>query len=211
MAKKPEPKEEPTLSNLPMPQSDTPLVIDLPDGQKLVVGKLEEGSVIEVATWRGTGRPDSRTNRLMLGMSKSQNSSSTQPTKNSDPNITNSKKQDNYDSEAKTQKLFKFNIPFVGSKSVKLPRISSKNLNKFNLKAVFENLSKTKDKLLVKSKELAPVESVAELDVDQWLANIKRDAEAKVSKKITLEKSRQRNTGAKKPGISKNSPKKAKR
>ena len=95
MAKKPEPKEEPTLSNLPMPQSDTPLVIDLPDGQKLVVGKLEEGSVIEVATWRGTGRPDSRTNRLMLGMSKSQNNSSTQPTKNSDQNITNSNTQDN--------------------------------------------------------------------------------------------------------------------
>ena len=66
MAKKPEPKEEPTLSNLPMPQSDTPLVIDLPDGQKLVVGKLEEGSVIEVATWRGTGRPDSRTNPARL-------------------------------------------------------------------------------------------------------------------------------------------------
>ena len=211
MAKKPEPKEEPTLSNLPMPQSDTPLVIDLPDGQKLVVGKLEEGSVIEVATWRGTGRPDSRTNRLMLGMSKSQNNSSTQPTKNSDQNITNSNTQDNYDSEARTEKLFKVNIPFVGSKSVKLPRISPKNLNKFNLKAVFENLSRTKDKLLVKSKELAPVESVAELDVDQWLANIKRDAEAKVSKKITLEKNRRGNTGVKKPGTSKNSSNKAKR
>jgi len=46
-----------------------PLVIDLPDGQKLVVGNMVEGSVIEVATWRGTGRPDSRTSRLMLGMS----------------------------------------------------------------------------------------------------------------------------------------------
>jgi Mg-chelatase subunit ChlI len=30
---------------------------------------MAEGSVIEVATWRGTGRPDSRTSRLMLGMS----------------------------------------------------------------------------------------------------------------------------------------------
>ena len=48
---------------------DHPLVIDLPDGQKLVVGNMVEGSVIEVATWRGTGRPDSRTSRLMLGMS----------------------------------------------------------------------------------------------------------------------------------------------
>jgi hypothetical protein len=48
---------------------DQPLVIDLPDGQKLVVGNMVAGSVIEVATWRGTGRPDSRTSRLMLGMS----------------------------------------------------------------------------------------------------------------------------------------------
>ena len=48
---------------------DQPLIIDLPDGQKLVGGNMVEGSVIEVATWRGTGRPDSRTSRLMLGMS----------------------------------------------------------------------------------------------------------------------------------------------
>ena len=46
-----------------------PLVVDLPEGQKLVVGNLDPGTVIEVATWRGTGRPDSRTNRLMLGVS----------------------------------------------------------------------------------------------------------------------------------------------
>lgn len=57
------------VSQLPIPISDSPLVIDLPDGQKLVIGKMAEGSVIEVATWRGTGRPDSRTSRLMLGMS----------------------------------------------------------------------------------------------------------------------------------------------
>ena len=46
-----------------------PLVVDLSEGQKLVVGNLDPGTVIEVATWRGTGRPDSRTNRLMLGVS----------------------------------------------------------------------------------------------------------------------------------------------
>ncbi len=57
------------VSRLPMPPSDSPLVIDLPDGQKLVLGNMAAGNVIEVATWRGTGRPDSRTSRLMLGMS----------------------------------------------------------------------------------------------------------------------------------------------
>jgi hypothetical protein len=58
----------PRVSKLPLPISDSPLVIDLPDGQKIVVGKMVQGSVIEVATWRGVGRPDSRTSRLMLGM-----------------------------------------------------------------------------------------------------------------------------------------------
>ena len=62
------------ISTLPLATIDTqaPLVIDLPDGQKLVVGNLDPGTVIEVATWRGTGRPDSRTNRLMLGVSESE-------------------------------------------------------------------------------------------------------------------------------------------
>lgn len=61
-------KSTPKVSKLPLPISDSPLVIDLPDGQKIVIGKMTQGSVIEVATWRGVGRPDSRTSRLMLGM-----------------------------------------------------------------------------------------------------------------------------------------------
>jgi hypothetical protein len=69
MAKKSQVPPAPEMTSLPMSGGDSPLVIDLPDGQKLVVGNLAAGSVIEVATWRGTGRPDSRTSRLMLGMS----------------------------------------------------------------------------------------------------------------------------------------------
>ena len=65
--KKPE-KSTPMVSKLPLPLTDSALVIDLPDGQKIVVGKMTQGSVIEVATWRGVGRPDSRTSRLMLGV-----------------------------------------------------------------------------------------------------------------------------------------------
>ncbi len=56
------------VSKLPLPITDSTLVIDLPDGQKIVIGKMTQGSVIEVATWRGVGRPDSRTSRLMLGV-----------------------------------------------------------------------------------------------------------------------------------------------
>lgn len=72
MAKKPQVPAAPEMTALPMSGGDSPLVIDLPDGQKLIVGNLAAGSVIEVATWRGTGRPDSRTSRLMLGMSSAQ-------------------------------------------------------------------------------------------------------------------------------------------
>ncbi len=68
LANNPTPEEKPKVSKLPLPISDSPLVIDLPDGQKIVIGKMTQGSVIEVATWRGVGRPDSRTSRLMLGV-----------------------------------------------------------------------------------------------------------------------------------------------
>lgn len=68
LANQEEQRSAPKVSKLPLPISDSPLVIDLPDGQKIVVGKMTQGSVIEVATWRGVGRPDSRTSRLMLGM-----------------------------------------------------------------------------------------------------------------------------------------------
>lgn len=79
MAKKKEESNEPKISSIPVPPSDSALVIDLPDGQKLLVGKIETGTVIEVATWRGTGRPDSRTNRLMLGMSNENEVKRTEP------------------------------------------------------------------------------------------------------------------------------------
>jgi hypothetical protein len=66
-------KELEPVEGQPLPlaaaNENPPLVVDLPEGQKLVVGNLDPGTVIEVATWRGTGRPDSRTNRLMLGVS----------------------------------------------------------------------------------------------------------------------------------------------
>jgi hypothetical protein len=68
-SKKESTASEAAVSSIPVPPAENALVIDLPEGQKLVLGKMEDGTVIEVATWRGTGRPDSRTNRLMLGVS----------------------------------------------------------------------------------------------------------------------------------------------
>jgi hypothetical protein len=72
-------KELEPVEGQPLPlaaaNENPPLVVDLPEGQKLVVGNLDPGTVIEVATWRGTGRPDSRTNRLMLGVSTNEEES----------------------------------------------------------------------------------------------------------------------------------------
>jgi len=52
---------------IPTKPGDPTLIVDLPDGQKIIVGAIEPGTVIEIATWRGTGRPDSRTTRMLLG------------------------------------------------------------------------------------------------------------------------------------------------
>lgn len=86
-------KKEPTsseaaVSSIPVPPAENSLVIDLPEGQKLVLGRMEDGTVIEVATWRGTGRPDSRTNRLMLGVSSTVSpSTSSEPTQKEESTI----------------------------------------------------------------------------------------------------------------------------
>jgi hypothetical protein len=45
-------------------------VVDLPDGQKLYVGDLEEGMALEVATWRGIGEPDSRVARMIIAATR---------------------------------------------------------------------------------------------------------------------------------------------
>jgi len=47
---------------------NAPVVVDLPDGQKVLLGSISPGTVIEIAAWRGTERPDSRTTRIVLGV-----------------------------------------------------------------------------------------------------------------------------------------------
>lgn len=95
MAKKKEEAQAPAISTIPLADQDSPLVIDLPDGQKLVVGQIAHGTVIEVATWRGTGRPDSRTSRLMLGVSSSANVTSESETRSTQEAETSQAKSSN--------------------------------------------------------------------------------------------------------------------
>ena len=40
--------------------------ISLPEGHKITIGELDPGTLVEIATWRGTGRPDESANRFLL-------------------------------------------------------------------------------------------------------------------------------------------------
>jgi len=163
MAKKNQTATAPEVSKLPMKQDESPLVIDLPDGQKLVVGRMENGSVIEVATWRGTGRPDSRTSRLMLGMS----SSATAPadTSQAEPAKANSKPDALAVVKATASKVFSL------VKQIPLTPLTKKVQAKF---------SKKSDKPFIKTvaNESKPRESD---DVEDWLNSILAKSEAKTA------------------------------
>jgi hypothetical protein len=159
MTKKKVTKMNPTITNIPIAVSENPVVIDLPDGQKLVLGKLSAGSVIEVATWRGTGRPDSRTNRLMLGMTDSTAVTAVATTQS--------------DVAKQSRKLSlpfgSFTLPNLGGLLVKVKSV--KNM----IKSTITSFSKA----IEKSKELTPVETTADLDINAWIENISREVEAK--------------------------------
>ena len=156
---------QPVVSQIPLPVSSNPLVIDLPDGQKLVIGTMASGAVIEVATWRGTGRPDSRTNRLMLGMSNSadQLAPPSDSSNGATPNAT-------YGSTSgEVKKKFspaKFSL-----------KIDARALN-----SVASRLIKGIKSLTEKSKELAPVDTTSELNINQWIEQISEEARVNAAK-----------------------------
>ena len=157
MAKKKAAPSAPVVTNLPLPISDTPLVIDLPDGQKLVIGKMSQGSVIEVATWRGTGRPDSRTSRLMLGMSNAAAAAQVAATQSV--------------AAPAPAKVFANNRVDIRAL-----------LSRINLAPVINALKELKAKApkrieIVKKNE--PEEFTSSVDIEEWLAKITSKTEAK--------------------------------
>jgi hypothetical protein len=169
MAKKKVVSTAPVISKIPMPISDTPVVIDLPDGQKLVIGRMNDGSVIEVATWRGTGRPDSRTNRLMLGMSSGQ---AAQPGETSQASVGDS-------AVAATTKAVNSNASgaqnVVQSISKQLSKINLKSFSKIDFtfigKALSSLSSKTKT-IKTNIPTIAPTVKTEDVDVEEWLRKI---------------------------------------
>ena len=165
MVKKKSAPSKPVVSNLPLPISETPLVIDLPDGQKLVIGKLAHGSVIEVATWRGTGRPDSRTNRLMLGMSSAADA------------VTASNSE-----TAPSKKL-------ISKDGIDLKAIFSK-FSKIDLSVFARSAANIKDRFAKKvetAKIQEPKEYTTDVEIDEWLAKIANKAVAKLEREKVSE------------------------
>lgn len=162
MVKKNSAPSEPVVSNIPLPISETPLVIDLPDGQKLVIGKLAHGSVIEVATWRGTGRPDSRTNRLMLGMSSAADA------------VTASNSE-----TAPSKRL-------ISKDGIDLKAIFSK----IDLSVFARSAANIKDRFAKKvetAKIQEPKEYTTDVEIDEWLAKIANKAVAKLEREKVSE------------------------
>jgi hypothetical protein len=155
MAKKNEESKEAKVSSIPIPTSDNPMVIDLPDGQKIVLGKLSPGSVIEVATWRGTGRPDSRTNRFMLGVSDSSTSAA--------PGAAN---------QASAPAKGKFALPWKREKMSKTEQTqeSTSIISRF-VGGTIASFSKA----LKRTKDLTPVETTTDLEINAWLENLTRE------------------------------------
>lgn len=174
-------------------------MIDLPDGQKIVVGKMTQGSVIEVATWRGVGRPDSRTSRLMLGMgngnvnddSEAEQSTSTSPAR---PPV--SRKPTGFAG-------FIFSLQHF-----------MKNFNRINwgetLKALLSALTSKKAKKKVAHLQSADEQAVAEVTINPAItvSPVSEDAEIEAwLNKITEKASR--TTSKSKPAAKKSPAKKA--
>lgn len=160
MAKKKQVATEPVISNLPIPASDNPMVIDLPDGQKIVLGKLSPGSVIEVATWRGTGRPDSRTNRFMLGVS--------------DPSSPAAPVQA---ATATASEKSKFTLPWKREKmTIQVEKSESASFIARFIGGAVGSFSKA----LKRTQDLTPVETTTDLEINAWLENLSREVKEEI-------------------------------
>jgi hypothetical protein len=177
-------------------------VIDLPDGQKIVVGKMTQGSVIEVATWRGVGRPDSRTSRLMLGMGTgnvNEDSDQDGPAQSSPQNPPVSRKPKGFAGFIFTVEHF------------------FKNFNKINwsatAKALLASLTSKKPKKIKPNRSVAAnaVTPVTEPDIRPEITVSSASEDADIEEwlnKITKQASRSSSSGSK-PGAKKSTAKKA--
>jgi hypothetical protein len=198
MVKKKTVPAEPIVSNIPIPVSDNPMVIDLPDGQKIVLGRLNPGSVIEVATWRGTGRPDSRTNRFMLGVSDG----STPVASQDSPDVSQNKAINKLQALWKRQKISNKLVAKESSETQSDEKSQTGFISRF-IGGTVASVSKA----LLRTKDLTPIETTHDLEISAWLESISREADHKAARNSEREAS----GSPRKPSIAKKvaAPKKA--
>jgi hypothetical protein len=149
---------------------DPSLVIDLPDGQKLIVGELPEGTILEVATWRGTGRPDSRANRLLLGVGSAQSFTPPQ----------SQVKEVEQDVVAEREFSNTQPIPKVGFLTSLKLKLSSIKENKEQARKIKRELQK--DTLYVENVSKTDSESIDSSGLDNYIDQLMSDTISKSNK-----------------------------
>jgi hypothetical protein len=149
---------------------DPSLVIDLPDGQKLIVGELPEGTILEVATWRGTGRPDSRANRLLLGVGSAQSFTPPQ----------SQVKEVEQDVVAEREFSNTQAIPKVGFLTLLKLKLSSIKENKEQARKIKRELQK--DTLYVENVSKTDSESIDSSGLDNYIDQLMSDTISKSNK-----------------------------
>ena len=50
----------------PAPLEGYAATVELPEGHHVTIGELTPGTIVEVATWNGTGKPDESTKRFLI-------------------------------------------------------------------------------------------------------------------------------------------------
>ncbi len=206
----------PKVSKLPLPVSDSPLVIDLPDGQKIVIGKMTQGSVIEVATWRGVGRPDSRTSRLMLGVGNGNVNEDQETATSSSQTPAKPKKPQDW---RIVLYYLAIAVEFVKGLPWKKIAATLKSKVKFKLPAKKPKVAKSLE--LTQNELSAPVQSVklseskspttVDDDIEAWLNKISEKASQKSAPTNSVAKNAPKKASAPKKAVKKTAKPKAKR
>lgn len=80
----------------PAPLEGYAATVELPEGHHVTIGELTPGTIVEVATWNGTGKPDDSTKRFLIsadgnGLSRRTGVEQNQVESNAHAEITNSR------------------------------------------------------------------------------------------------------------------------
>lgn len=79
------------------PVKKSEIEITLPEGQKLTIRSLEPGSVVEVASWRGAGKPDESAIRMLFGAAGPNDDTETNDTElDANPEMTRTTTESSY-------------------------------------------------------------------------------------------------------------------